>query len=153
MSNNEKKVLPLSLIPKDEVSEGKDSTKYCSFTVDMPEPLGKPVQMTTFADRDHVGDKVTRLSRTGVLMFLNRARIIWFSKKQNSIETSSFGSQFTAMKQGVEISEGSRYKLRMMGVPLDGPTHIKADNMSLIKTSSLPESMLKKKSNSIAYPC
>jgi hypothetical protein len=43
-----------------------------------------------------------------------------------------------AMKQGVEISEGLRYKLRMMGVPLDGPAHIKADNMSVIKNSSLP---------------
>jgi Reverse transcriptase (RNA-dependent DNA polymerase) len=118
---------------------------------DMPEPLGKPVQMTTFVDSDHAGDKVTRRSRTGVLVFLNRAPIVWFSKKQNSIETSSFGSEFTAMKQGVEISEGLRYKLRMMGVPLDGCTHIKADNMSVIKNTSVPESMLKKKSNSIAY--
>jgi hypothetical protein len=55
------------------------------------------------------------------------------------------------MKQGVEISEGLRYKLRMMGVPLDGHTHVKANNMSVISNSSLPESMLKKKSNSIAY--
>jgi hypothetical protein len=39
----------------------------------------------------------------------------------------------------------------MMGVPLDGHTHIKADNMSVIKNSSIPESVLKKKSNSVAY--
>jgi hypothetical protein len=118
---------------------------------DMPEPLGKPVQMTTFVDSDHAGDKVTRRSRTGILVFLNRAPIVWISKKQNSIETSTFGSEFMAMKQGVEVSEGLRYKLRMMGVPLDGPTHIKADNMSVVKNTSLPESVLKKKSNSIAY--
>ena len=118
---------------------------------DMPEPLGHPVQMTTFVDSDHAGDKVTRRSRSGVLVFLNRAPIVWYSKKQNSIETSSFGSEFTAMKVGVEISEGLRYKLRMMGVPLVGCTHIKADNMSVVKNSSIPESMLKKKSNSIAY--
>jgi hypothetical protein len=48
---------------------------------DMPEPLGKPVQMTTFVDSDHAGDKVTRRSRTGVLVFLNRAPVVWFSKK------------------------------------------------------------------------
>jgi hypothetical protein len=107
--------------------------------------------MTTFVDSDHVGDKVTRHSRTYVLMFLNCAPIFWLTKKQNSIETSSFGSEFTAMKQGVEISKGLRYKLRMMGGPLDSPTQIKADNMLVIKNSSLPESMLKKKSNSIAY--
>ena len=56
-----------------------------------------------------------------------------------------------AMKHGVEVSEGLRYKLRMMGVPLDGPTMVKADNMSVVKNTSLPESVLKKKSNSIAY--
>jgi hypothetical protein len=118
---------------------------------DMPEPLGKEVQMTTFVDSDHAGDKVTRRSRTGVIVFLNSAPIVWYSKKQNSIESSTFGSEFTAMKTGVEITEGLRYKLRMMGVPLEGPTHVKADNMSVVKNSSIPESMLKKKSNSIAY--
>jgi hypothetical protein len=101
---------------------------------------------------DHgAGDKVTRRSRTGVLVFLNCAPTVWFSKKQHSIETSSFGSEFTAMKQGMEISEGLRYKLRMMGVLLDGHTHVKANIMSVINNTSLPESMLKKKSNSIAY--
>lgn len=38
-----------------------------------------------------------------------------------------------------------------MGIPLDGYTHIKADNMSVVNNTSFPESMLKKKSNSIAY--
>ena len=51
----------------------------------------------------------------------------------------------------LELTKGLRYKLRMMGVPLDGPAHIMADNQSVIKNSSTPESMLKKKSNSIAY--
>ena len=118
---------------------------------DMPEPRGKEVEMTMFVDSDHAGDKVTRRSRTGILIFLNRAPILWYSKKQNSIETSSFGSEFMAMKTGVELLEGLRYKLRMMGVPIDGPAHVKADNMSVIKNSSMPESTLKKKSNSIAY--
>jgi Reverse transcriptase (RNA-dependent DNA polymerase) len=118
---------------------------------DMPEPLGNPVVMTTFVDSDHAGDKVTRRSRTGVLIFLNRAPVVWYSKKQNSIETSSFGSEFTAMKVGVEISEGLRYKLRMMGVPIAGSTQVRADNMSVVKNTSIPESTLKKKSNSIAY--
>ena len=119
--------------------------------MDAPEPLGKPVEMVAFVDSDHAGDKVTRRSRTGVLIFLNRAPIVWYSKKQNSIETSSFGSEFSAMKTGVELIEGLRYKLRMMGVPLDGPAHVKADNLSVVKNSSMPESTLKKKSNSIAF--
>jgi ABC-type iron transport system FetAB ATPase subunit len=39
----------------------------------------------------------------------------------------------------------------MMGIPLDGPAHIKVDNMSVFHNSTKPESVLKKKSNSIAY--
>ena len=56
------------------------------------------------------------------------------------------------MKTAVEMTEGLRYKLRMMmGVPFDGPANVMADNMSVVKNTSIPESVLKKKSNSIAY--
>ena len=118
---------------------------------DAPEALGESVQSTCFVDSDHAGDSVTRRSRTGVLIFCNRSPIIFHSKKQGSVEGSSFGSEFSAMKTAVELLEGLRYKLRMMGVPLDGPTHIKADNMSVIHNCSNPASTLKKKSVSIAY--
>jgi hypothetical protein len=84
-------------------------------------------------------------------VFLNSAPILWYFKKQNSIETSTFGSEFTAMKTGVELSEGRRHKLRMMVVPLNGRTHIKVGNTSVVKNTSIPESMLKKKRNSITY--
>ena len=58
------------------------------------------------------------------------------------------------MKTGVELVDGILcYKLRMMGVPLDGRTNIKADNMSVIHNCSNPASQLKKKSNSTAYHC
>ena len=118
---------------------------------DMPEPLGKPVVITTFEDSDHAGDTVTRRSRTGVLIYVNSAPVLWVSRKQMSVETSSFGSEFTALKTAVELTEGVLYKLRMMGVPVECPAYIKGDNMSVIRNSSVPESMLKKKSNSIAY--
>ena len=118
---------------------------------DMPEPRGKPVQITMFVDASHAANVVTRQSRTGVLIYCNMSLIIWHSKKQNSIETSTFGSEFMALKTGFELLEALRYKLRMMGVPLDGPAMVKVDNMSVVKNTSVPESMLKKKSNSIAY--
>jgi hypothetical protein len=118
---------------------------------DMPEPRGRAVQMTCYVDSDHAGDKITRRSRTGVLIFIQRAPIIFYTKKQGSIETSSFGSELSAMKTAVEMIEGLRYKLRMMGVPLDGSAFVKADNMSVVHNCGTPQSMLKKKSNSIAY--
>jgi hypothetical protein len=118
---------------------------------DLPTPRGYAVQTTEFVDSDHAGDLISRRSRTGVLIYVNSAPVIWYTKKQGSIETSSFGSEFTAMKTGMELVIGLRYKLRMMGVPLDGPTRVLADNMSVVHNTSRPESQLKKKSNSIAY--
>jgi len=118
---------------------------------DMPEPRGKPVQITMFVDASHAANVVTRQSRTGVLIYCNRLLIVWHSKRQNSIETSSFGSEFMALKSGFELLEGLRYKLGMMGVLLLGPAIVKVDNMSVVHNTSVPESQLKKKSNSSAY--
>jgi len=118
---------------------------------DMPEALGEAVELVMFVDASHAANLVTRQSRTGVLIYFNKAPIIWYSKKQNSIETSSFGLEFAALKTGVELLEGLRYKLRMMGVPLKGYCKCNVDNMSVVKNASVPESTLKKKSNSIAY--
>ena len=72
-----------------------------------------------FVDANHAGDKTTRRSMTGILIFCNRAPIIWHSKRQNRVETSTFGSDFNAMKNAVELIADLRYKLRMFGVPID----------------------------------
>jgi hypothetical protein len=116
-----------------------------------PELRGKSVIMTAFVDADHAGCKVTRRSHSGIIIFVNRAPILWYSKRQNTVETSTFGSEFVAMRVGVEMIEGLRYKLRMMGVPIEGPTNVFCDNESVVKNSSKPESTLKKKHNAIAY--
>ena len=55
------------------------------------------------------------------------------------------------MKQLCAYLCGLRYKLRMMGVPVDGPTYIYGDNMSVVNNTSKPESTLKRKSNSVCY--
>jgi hypothetical protein len=95
----------------------------------MPEPSGKPVKMTCFVDADHAGCKETRRSHTGVIILVNKAPIIWFSKRQSTVETSTFGSEIVAMRIAIELIEGLRYKLRGMRVPIEGsctfwPAHI-----------------------------
>jgi hypothetical protein len=67
------------------------------------------------------------------------------------VETSSFGSEFVAMKQCCEYLRGLRYKLRMMGIPVNGPCYIQGDNKSVLANTTEPGSTLKKKSQSIAY--
>jgi hypothetical protein len=116
-----------------------------------PASRGHGFVMRAFVDADLAGDTITRRSRTGFLVYLNMAPIFWLSKKQNSVETSTFGSEFMAMKHCTEYIRGLRYKLRMMGIPCGDPTFIYGDNQSVLCNTSMPDSTLKKKSNSIAY--
>ena len=116
-----------------------------------PSPRGKEVDIRLFCDSDHAGDAKYRRSRSGYLIYINSALVVWYSKRQPTIETSDFGAEFVAMKQGMEALRGLRYKLRMMGVPISGPSFIYGDNMSVIHNTQRPESVLKKKSNSICY--
>jgi hypothetical protein len=110
---------------------------------------GKEVDMRLFVDYDHAGEKFTRRSRTGFVIYLNMAPIVWFSKRQPTVESSVFGAEFFAMKNGIETCCGLRYKLRMMGVALSGPIFVYGDNMAVVQNTQRPESVLKKKSNSI----
>jgi hypothetical protein len=55
------------------------------------------------------------------------------------------------MKTAINMIEGLRYKLRMMGIPLNGPTSVFCDNQSVVKNMTGPESVLKKCHNAIAY--
>ena len=70
---------------------------------------------------------------------------------QNTVETSTFGSEFIALKIATELTEALVYKLRMFGVPVEAPARVFCDNESVVKNSSYPESTLKKKHVSIAY--
>ena len=76
---------------------------------------------------------------------------MWLSKKQATIETSVFGAEFVVMKHSTEAVYGLCYKVRMMGVPLLGPSYFYGDNMSVIHNTQCPESTPKKKSNSVCY--
>jgi hypothetical protein len=82
---------------------------------------------------------------------LNKAPIIWYSKSQKTVETSTFGAEFIALKTGTELIKSLCYKLRMMGVPLEGPANVLVDNDSVVKNSTIPSSTLQKKHNSICY--
>ncbi len=118
---------------------------------DMPPPLGKDVDLHMMVYSDHAEEKRTQHSRTGFIIFCNLAPIIWLSKQQATIESSVFGAEFVAMKHGIEMLRELRYKIRMMGIPLSGPTYVYGDNKSQMTNSSRPESTLTKKCNSICY--
>ena len=118
---------------------------------DAPTPLGKPVEINAWVDADHAGDRLTRRSHTGILIFVQSAPIFWYSKRQATIESSTFGSEIVAMRTCLEFVKDLRYKLRMMGVPLDGPAVVWCDNKSVANGASMPEAKLNKKHLGICY--
>jgi hypothetical protein len=106
--------------------------------LDAPFTRGKEVDLRLFVDSDHAGEKFTRRSRTGFVIYLNMAPIVWFSKCQPTVESSVFGAEFVAMKNGIETCLGLRYKLRMMGVALSGPAFVYGDNMYGVHNTQRP---------------
>ena len=125
--------------------EGKEE-----FPAKMPEPRGHGLIMKAKVDADHASDTVSRRSKTGFLVYLNCALVYWESKKHTSVESSSFGSELVALRQ-CEYIRGLRYKLRMMGISVEEPMCIYGYNQSVLANTTVPDSTLKKKSQSIAY--
>jgi hypothetical protein len=117
----------------------------------MPEPLGQPLDTTAFEDADHAGNVITRRSHTGILLFANNALIKSFSKRQNTVEASTFGSELVALRITRDLIVELRIKLMSIGCPLLGPTNVYCDNQGVVKNTSVPESTLNKKHNSINY--
>ena len=117
----------------------------------MPKPLGNPVYMTCFVDANHAGECSTRRSHTGFIIYLNNAPIDWYSKKQNTVESSTFGSEFVAMRIAMEKIRALRFKLRMFGISIECPTSMLGDNESVVNTASKVEAKLNKKHNAICY--
>ena len=67
------------------------------------------------------------------------------------METSTFGSEYVALRIATEQIIALRYKLQMMGIKVEDPANVFCDNEAVSKNSSTPESMLNKKHNAICF--
>ena len=79
---------------------------------------GNVVSTHCFVDMDHAGNLVTCHSQTGILVFVGRAPIILYSKHQNTVKTSTFGSKFVAMHILVEHASPGTPKVLCHMLPL-----------------------------------
>ena len=88
-----------------------------------------------------------------ILIFCNKAPVYWYSKYAPSVESSTFGAEFYAMRIAVDMVKALHYKLRIFGIPVDGPANVFCDNEAVYKNTVLPESVLNKKNafNCISY--
>ena len=78
-----------------------------------PPPRGSPVYFGCYVDANHAGNMLTRKYHTGIIVFVNNPPIIWYNERQNTVESSIFGSEFIALQIATEMIDGLRYKLRM----------------------------------------
>lgn len=118
---------------------------------DMPMPRGKDVVVTTFKDANLLLDYVTGRSVTGIIHMLNKTPIDWFCKKQSTVETSTYGSEFASARLAIEQIIDIRYSLRMLGIPLRGPSILFGDNKSVIDSGMNPTYKLKKRHDMLAF--
>ena len=118
---------------------------------DLPPPLVGEIAITAFVDSDHAHDKVTRRSMTGILILLGRTPVYYHSKRQGSVETSTYSAEFMAMRTAVEELISIRYMLRCLGVTVTRASYLFGDNMGVIQSATIKDSLLKKKCVAISY--
>ena len=118
---------------------------------DAPRPLGKEVISTHDVDANLYHDLVSGKSVTGVLHFLNKTPVDWWTKLQSTVETATFGSEYVAARTCTEMIIELRNSLRYLGVPIDGPAMMFGDNESVVNTASMPHSKLHKRHNALSY--
>jgi hypothetical protein len=70
--------------------------------MDIPEPKGKYVTLSHYFDANLYHDMVTGRSVTAIVHFLNQTPMDWYSKKQATVETATFGSEFIAVRTTID---------------------------------------------------
>jgi hypothetical protein len=96
---------------------------------------------------------LTGRSVTGILHLCNQTLIDWYSKRQATDETATFGSEFTAARIAVDQIIDLETTLRYLGVPVHHKSYIFEDNQAVVMNSSIPHSSLNKRHNALSYHC
>jgi hypothetical protein len=120
---------------------------------DAPEPLGNCVTTVTYTDANLYHDILTGISVTGILHLCNQTLIDWYSRRQSTAETATFGSEFTAARISVDQIIDLRTTLRYLGVSFDAKSFMFGDNQAVVTNISIPHCSLNKRHNALAYHC
>ena len=118
---------------------------------DIHKPLGKKVIPISFLDANLLHDIVKGKSVTAVLHFVNTTPIDWFFKRQDTVETATYSSEFVAAKTATEQIRDLRNTLRYLGVPIMDKAYMFGDNKSVDMSSTIPQSILKERHNMLSY--
>ena len=118
---------------------------------DIPKPLGKHVQTTHYVDANRHHDLATGKAVTAVLHFLNQTPIDAYTKRQSTVETATYGSEFVAARTAVDQIIDIRTTLRYLGVPIRDKSYMFGDNRSVVTSSTIPSSTISKRHHLASY--
>ena len=117
-------------------------------------PNMKPLSTHIFYDANFAHDESTRRSITGIMAFVGSMPVLWMSKRQGAIATSTYSAEMCAAKVACEEAVGLRYMLRSLGVPIPlgtAPTILLGDNQGQQDSVTNPGSFCKKKHSHVAW--
>jgi hypothetical protein len=118
---------------------------------DAPTPLGKHVTLTHYVDANLMHDVTTGRSVTGILHMINKTPIDWYSKKQATVETATYGSEFVAARTCVEQIVDLRTTLYYLGVPVRDTSYMFGDNKSVVDSSTQIHAKLHKRHTMLSF--
>jgi hypothetical protein len=118
---------------------------------DAPPPLGRFVTTSHYVDANLMHDMMTGKSVTGCIHFFNQTPIDAFTKKQATVETATYGSEFVAARTCTEQIIELRTLLRYLGVPLREQSFMFGDNQAVVKSSTIPEAKLHKRHTLLSF--
>jgi hypothetical protein len=75
----------------------------------------------------------------------------WYTKKQATVESATYGAEFVAARVAKEQITARRLDLRYLEVPIKGASRLFGDNESVTKSGSVPQSKLNKRHQALSY--
>ena len=117
---------------------------------DMPKPLGKPVITTTYVDANLMHCMLTGRASTGIMHLLNGTPADWYSKRQSTVQSATYGLEFVAARIGTDQVVDLKLTLGYMGIKVIRSVMF-GDNQSVVTSSSIPQSKLNKRHVALSY--
>lgn len=131
------------------VEEDWSQSPYAGSKEDIPQniprALGKSVILLTYGDANLCHDLLSGKAVTGLLHFINKTPFDWYSKKQNTVETATYGAESVAGRTAIEQMRANKLTLHYLGVPIEGASILVGDNKTAVDAATLPHSKLHKR--------
>ena len=120
---------------------------------DLPEALGLAVTLTSYVDANLYHDLLTGRSVTGTIHLLNQTPFEYYTKKQGTVATATYGAEFMAARIACDQIVENRMMLKYLGVPVKEKVYLFGDNKSVVDSSVIPHGKLHKRHTALSFHC